>query len=91
VNSQRDGRDIVIPVSNVGGSEFWSRPGDWGGIFTTQVPGVVIAVVAAVCVSQWVPGVKKLGLQFNHLSPSSSEAANEWSSACMPSYRAVCL
>lgn len=86
MNSQRDGRAIVIPASNLGGSEFWSRPGDWGGIFTTQVPGVVIAVVAAVCVSQWVPG-----LQFNHLSPSSSEAANEWSSACMPSYRAVCL
>lgn len=51
MNSKRDGRDIGIPVSNSGGSEFRSRPGDWGGIFTTQVPGVVIVGVAAVYVS----------------------------------------
>jgi uncharacterized membrane protein YuzA (DUF378 family) len=30
--------------------EFPSRPGDWGGIFTTQVPGAVIVGVAAVYV-----------------------------------------
>jgi len=46
-----DGRAVGIPVWNLGDSEFRSRPGDWGGILTTQVPGVVIVGVAAVYLS----------------------------------------
>jgi hypothetical protein len=89
--AKRDGRAVVIPVSNLGGSEFHSRPGDGRDFHDTGTGRCNRRRCCCVRVFQWVPGMKKLGLQADHLPPSSPETVNEWSSTCMPSYRAVHL